>query len=190
MSQQTETIRTGDSPAVGLSGDLIAMLSSFLGGDQRGAGDAGLGTRPIEAGDGLDRTGNITNVLSDILGGGAGKLGGAFQQLINQQIGDEVGASRARFGASGGVSRGTPAAVAEGTIRARSAPALTAAVGNLQLQTLTPLLQLMAGLAGRGLPQAEDSVLVKDNPLVTGLGALSGLAEGTGSVLTGLRGRR
>lgn len=179
MGQKTETVRTGDSPAVGLAGNFIDFLEPFLTG-------SGVGTRPIQMNDGPNRTGGIASILNDILSGGAGKLGGSLQELVQQSINDEVGAVRARFGASGGTSRGTPAAVAESVVRSRAAPQLAATVGNLQLQTILPLLQLVQGLSGRGLPQLEDSVLVKDNPLITGLGAVSGLARAGGAALQGV----
>ena len=56
----------------------------------------------------------------------------AVRQLLENKASRDIADLRARFGASGGVSRGTPAAFAESMYRAEALPQIAAAMGDLR----------------------------------------------------------
>lgn len=150
----------GGGAATGLSDNLIAFLS-------QGLNTGSFGTGSPAGGGAMGQTVGIAGVLNDILSGGAGKLGGSLNQLITNDTNDQVNALRARYGASGGTAYGTGAQYGEGVIRAKQAPALTQAVGNLQLNAVQNLLSVISGLAGKGIAQRQG--VMEQNPLLTGL---------------------
>lgn len=173
--------QVGGGPAVGLAKDFTSWLDNALTTGSFGLGNSGMqanNANPVG-----DTTG-IAGVLNDILAGGAGKLGGSINQLISQHQTQDVGDLRARFGAGGGQSLGTPAAFAEASYRAKAAPEAATAIGNLQLNALLPILQMIAGLSGKGISQRE--TLASPNPWLSGLTALAGGATGAGNLLTGI----
>lgn len=129
-----------------------------------GAGTAGqrqAGSNPFGT------TGGIGSILTDLLSGGAGNIGGSIAQLISQQNERDVQGLRSRFGAGGGTAFGTPAAYGEALLRSETAPKLTQAIGGLQTNLLGMLLPLYAGLASKGIPQAE--TVLQPNALTQGL---------------------
>lgn len=140
--------QVGGGPATGLAQDWTNFLEQGLNTGTFGPGFAA-GSSAMGA------TQGIGGFLNDILSGGAGKLGGSLQQILQTQQTSDINSLRSRFGAGGGTAFGTPAAYAESTYRAQAAPQITSAIGNLQLQTLLPLLGQIGGLAQRGIPQAE-----------------------------------
>lgn len=137
----------------------------------------------MDRADPVGKTQGIAGVISDLFSPGAGVAGKNIQELIQQDITKQVGATRARFTAGGGVSRGTPAAYAESNIRATSAPRIAHEISSLQLSTLLPLLQIMSNLGSKGISQRE--TLVQDNPWLLALQGLSGAAQGVGAIGTG-----
>lgn len=140
--------QVGGGPATGLAQDYTNFLEQGLNTGTFGPGFAAGGSA-------MGATQGIGGFLNDILSGGAGKLGGSLQQILQTQQTNDVNSIRSRFGAGGGTAFGTPAAYAESTYRAQAAPQIASAIGNLQLQTLLPLLGQIGGLAQRGIPQAE-----------------------------------
>lgn len=58
----------------------------------------------------------------------------AMQQILNQRHSEDVANLRARFGASGGASRGTPAQYAEAQLDAQQLPQIAAALGQIRQQ--------------------------------------------------------
>jgi hypothetical protein len=120
------------------------------------------------------QTGGISGILNDILGGGAGHLGGALQQLLQTQQTNDVNSIRSRYGVGGGTGFGTPAAYGESTYRAQAAPQIATAVGNLQLQALGPILQQIGALSQRQTPQAQ--TVGQQNPFIQALGAVAPIA--------------
>lgn len=200
-------VKTTPSPASGLGQQWIDFLSSGLGGSFNGMGGGGNGFTQDQqntlAGFGLGTptkkgqtpstafaganpigaTKGIAGDINDILSSGAGQLGGSLQQLLARQNTQNIGDLRARFGQTGN-TYGTGAQFAESNYRAAAAPEAATQIGRLQLETLMPLLQLMSGTAGKGIPQSQN--YLEQNPLVSGLEALSGVAGGTGSFLKGL----
>lgn len=141
----------GGGAATGLADNLIGFLNGGLTGSFGGgsAGAQALNANPMAS------TGGIAGVLNDILSGGAGQLGGNMANMIHQTSQRNVNDLRARYGASGGMSMGTPAAYAESMMRAQEAPQLTQAIGGLQMQALMPIMQMMQGLASKGIAQRE-----------------------------------
>lgn len=166
------------------------------GGRFRGGRGAAPRTGPldrVDQSDPLGQTQGIAGVINDILGGSQLDTTQALQQQIQTDIDTGVADLRAGFGASGGTSLGTPASVGEAVFRSRAAPLKTIATEGLlrgrqqlQLQTLLPILQLMASLSGRGIPQAQEEVLTSPNTFLQILEGLSGAAQGVGSIATGL----
>jgi hypothetical protein len=148
----TQTKEVGGGPATGLANDFVKFLQSGLNSGTFGGLSGATGAMNANP---FGSTNGIAGVLNDILSGGAGKLGGSLQELIGKQETRDVNDLRARFGASGGTAFGTPAAYAESLLRSETAPKLTQAVGGLQLQTLSQLLPLLAGLSQRGISQRE-----------------------------------
>jgi hypothetical protein len=132
---------------------------------------------------GADSSKGISSILNDILSGGAGNLGGALQKILATQQAGDVGNLRSRY-SMGGTGAGTPAAYAESLYRANAAPQASMQIGQLQLQTLLPLLQAMMGLSEKGIPQA--STLVEPSMFSQITSGLAGLASGAGSALMGL----
>lgn len=184
MGSKATPVASGGGPAVGLADTLTQYLSSLFGGMpgfQQNAADNMGRADPIGKTDGI--FGNIWDILSP----GGGNVGGALKAMIQQNTKDEVGASRARFTQSGGVSRGTPAAVAEGTIRAREGPALTSAIGGLQMNAIQSLLPIISALAGKGIAQREESTVFQPNTWLSVLQALGGAAQGAGALASGLK---
>lgn len=132
MGSQTKTV--GGSPTSPLAKEFTNWL---MGGLTTGNyGQAGAG-----------------GVLTDILSGGAGKIGGSLSTLLQNQQMRDTDALRARY-SSGAGAYGSGAQYAEGLYKAQAAPQITSAIGNLQLQALNPIMQQMGGLTALGTPQA------------------------------------
>ena len=166
MVSQVKTIGCG--PAKGLANNFVQWLQNGLTtGSFGGAGPAGAGS--------MTQTAGLAGLFNDILSGGAGKIGGALQTMINQQNTQNVADLRSRYGAFGGTGFGTPAAYAESQYRAQEPAQTTAAIGNLQLSAMTPLLQSIMGLSAKGIPQAESVIQPSAfSQVMQGLGSVAG----------------
>ncbi len=77
----------------------------------------------------------------------------AMQQQMGQQQGRDIADLRSRFSAGGGMSMGTPAAVAEGLYRANAAPNIAAMMGNMNMQQQGLNTQSFGAMANAGLGQ-------------------------------------
>jgi hypothetical protein len=141
----------GGGPATGLADSFVQFLSQGLN-----TGTFGSGTPA--GGDAMGSTIGIAGVLNDILSGGAGKLGGSLSQLISNDTNDQVNALRARYGAAGGTAYGTGAQYGEGVIRAKQAPQLASAVGNLQMNAIQNLLGIIGNISQKGITQRQGTV--------------------------------
>jgi hypothetical protein len=115
----------------------------------------------------------------------------SLASLIESDIGRGVADIRERFTAGSGGGLGTPGAVGEALFRSEAVPRKALAIGQLetqnimqQLQAILPLLQLMGGITGMGIPQA--SVVQKPGLFGEILGPLAGAATGAGSILQGI----
>jgi hypothetical protein len=161
----------GGGAATGLADNFIQFLSQGLNSGTFGAGNAA-------GGDAVGSTQGIAGVLNDILSGGAGNVGGAMAQLIKNDTNDQVLNMRARYGASGGTAFGTGAQYGEGVLRSKQAPAITQAVGGLQLGAIQNLLGLVGNLSQKGIAQRQGTM--QENPWVTGA---SIVANGAGKAL-------
>lgn len=148
----TQTKEVGGGPAVGLANDFVKFLQSGLNSGTFGGATAATGAMNANP---YASTSGIAGILNDILSGGAGNLGGSLQEMISKQGERDVNAVRSRFGVGGGTAFGTPAAYAESMVRSETAPKLATAVGGLQLQALSPLLSILAGLSSKGITQRE-----------------------------------
>lgn len=172
----------GGGSAVGLSDDLIKALRSVIGGNF--GGQPGPGQR-FDAANPTGSTYNFLSGLTDILSPGGGGTGAGLRDLITRRQTEDVADLRGRFGASGGMAFGTPAAYAESNYRARAAPEAAIATGKLQLDALMPFLNLLTQLAGRGVSQRATSISPSDfTQIASGLG---GLASGVGDFATGIK---
>lgn len=175
----TPTSRTvGGSPVPGLPQDFMNFLQQGLTTGMFGnPGQAAWGAQPI------GQTQGLAGMLNDVLSGGAGKLGGSLQQIIQQQQAGDVANLRARY-SMGGTGTGTPSGYAESLYRAQAAPRAAVQIGNLQRSWAEPLMQMMYGLTQRGTPQAVTTL--QQSPLMQMMSMLPGLAGGAGSVMRAL----
>lgn len=197
MTPNTQTV--GGGPATGLANEFTQWLSQGLatgifGGPSPGA--AVSGANPVAGVQALTQrltggappkipgspTTGPSGIVNDILSGGAGKIGGSLQQILAQQQGTDVANLRSRY-SMGGTGTGSPAAFAESLYRSQAAPQAAMQIGQLQLSALLPLLNMIAQLSGRGIPQASTVVGPSDFSQITG--GLAGLAEGAGAFGTG-----
>ena len=103
----------------------------------------------------VEQTGGIMGVLSDILAGGGGNVGGSLATLLEKSQERNVNNIRSRFGAGGGMAFGTPGAYAESLYRAEAAPQIATQVGQLQLSAVQPLIQGIMQMYGINTPQAQ-----------------------------------
>lgn len=170
----------GGGPATGLAKDYTDWLDKGLN-----TGTFGTAAGGYKGEGAMKDTAGLTGIFNDILSQGGGKLGGSLGELIKMNQERDVGALRARFGASGGMSFGTPAAFAESSYRAQAAPQAATAIGQLQLSALEPILRSMLSLSGLGIPQAQTTV--STNPWLSGLEALAGGATGAGALISGIK---
>ncbi|KKL53823.1 hypothetical protein LCGC14_2271560 [marine sediment metagenome] len=177
LGPSTETIATGGGAATPVAEDFASFLQNFLG-----QGGQPLGRDPTQ------QTTGIMQALNELIAGPDVRgQQSAVQQIIQQDTERQTANLRERFTAGGG-SRGTPSAVAEGLFRSEVTPRIAAATGELDLranqqriQALMPFLQLLSGFAGRGVPQAEESIIVKPGPL----DYLAGFAESGAGIAAG-----
>lgn len=145
MGAKTKTVG-GSKAGMGLSDDFVAALGELLNGGQTG--------RPA-GNKAVTSTTGVMGVLSDILSGGGGKVGGGLADLLQKSQERNVNNLRARFGAEGGTAFGTPAAYAESLYRAEAAPQIATQVGKLQLDALSPLLSAYTNVFDKNTPQAQ-----------------------------------
>lgn len=176
-----KTREVGGGSSVGLADDLVSAFRSLLQGNY--GGQPGPGQR-YDAANPVKSTNDFLGSITDILSPGGGRAGAGLTETINRQSGRDVADLRARYGAGGGMSFGTPAAYAESLYRAEAAPRAAVAVSQTQLSALLPLLNLMAQLAGRGVSQR--STTIEPPAALSWLQGLSGAASGTGDLLKGL----
>lgn len=189
MGLDTKYKEVGGGPATGLATDFVNMLRQGLFGSFGGptAGARMAGANPYAQSMG------VAGVLNDILAGGAGQLGGSLGEMMSRQAERDVAGLRSRFGMTGGMGFGTPAAFAESMYRAEAAPRAALAVGGLQMQALQQLLPVLANISGRGISQREviaqpgtgASILATVAPIVgTVLGAATGGPPGAAAGAT------
>jgi hypothetical protein len=65
---------------------------------------------------------------------------------------------RSRFGASGGMAFGTPAAYGEALLRSETAPKMAQVMQQGQLAAISQLLPIFANLSGKGITQREGTL--------------------------------
>jgi hypothetical protein len=145
MGAKTKTVG-GSKGGMSLSDDFMTVMGQLLNGGQTG--------RPAGTG-AVDSTKGVAGVLNDVLSGGGGNMGGALAKLLEKSQERNVNNLRGRFGASGGMAFGTPAAHAEAVYRAEAAPQIATQVGEMQLKALSPLLGLYGGITDKNTPQAQ-----------------------------------
>ena len=181
MGSDPETISSGGGAAGPVADDFAKFLQDILGG--------GLGP-------GEDPTGKTTAIMQAlnelIAGPDVRGQQSAVQESIRQDTEFQTANIRERF-TSGGGSRGTPSAVAEGIFKSRVTPRIATAVGDLELranrqriEALLPFLQLLGGFAGRGVPQAGTDVIVRPGKLETA----TGLAVAGSEIFGNIKGRK
>jgi hypothetical protein len=122
MGAFTQGVANGGVPQI----DMSAIMQAFQGlGNATGA----LGSP--------SNTLNTNNSINPVSAGSAdanGTFGTAVQGVLDRQLQRNIADLRARFGASGGTSMGTPAGSAEALLRAEALPQMAAALGNINLQ--------------------------------------------------------
>jgi hypothetical protein len=190
---------TTPSPAQPLGEDLLSLFSFLVTGQQptQEAAPTGLGGRlgGLFGGTGrspVDQTSAVAQGLNRVLTApDLAPTGTALQEIIQRESGRNIADLRSRFGASGGTSLGTPAAVAESLFRAETGPRIAATLGELGLRgqqldanKVLSLLQIIASLGARGIPQSRTEVLSKQSPFAEFISTLSGGAQGAASIIS------
>lgn len=184
---KTKAVEHGGGGAAGLSGDFINFLDSFVKGTPGGSS-----ANPMAQTAGANPLGTTNDIMSNIkslLGGDTpfGGMGKSLTELIQSQQKEDLANIDAKYTASGaGSSAGTPAAVASSLYKANAAPQAALGMGNLSLQTLMPLLQMISGTANKGISQATSDLVVSPDVMTQIAQGLSGLAAGGGSFLSGM----
>jgi len=187
MSAKQKTVQP-KSQATPLAEDVLGFLQGQIGPE---------GFGPLTA---LQR--QAQNFLGDFLALGPEQLSpllGQLEGIQQRRTGEQVGDLREAFSIGGG-RFGTTASIGEARLRegleetfgaqlsqlllAQQGQQITAAgtAGTLAAQNIDPFIQL----AGLGILPEE--IFFEQNPFVTGLGALAGLAGGAGSLIGGLKG--
>ena len=139
----------GGGPATGLANDFVSFLQHGLNTGSFGAGTAG---QRFMGADPMGSTMGIGSVLNALL---SGEAAGPMSELISKQGERDVAALRSRFGASGGMAFGTPAAFGEAVLRSETAPRIAQVVQQGQLAAISQLLPLFANISMRGITQRE-----------------------------------
>lgn len=215
MSAQTETVER-ESQATPLAEDVLGLLRQQIEGarmgttggpgqtpqQRQGALDAnafGMGVGPLQREAGT----SMRQLLNSLEGGGIGvpqEQRAALEQVQTNQRERALADLGEQFGMAGS-SLGTPQSVGQARLlselvprqtqqlfeegRARQGQLMQAIMGMQQLgqQNVEPFFQM----ARQGILPEE--VVVKEHPLVSGLGAVSGLGKGAGSFLQGFNDR-
>lgn len=151
MGYEEKTV--GGGSAKGLGEDFTRFLSELINTGSFGGGTAG---QQFNAEDPANDTQGIFGLLNSIISNPQADQ--SVQQLISKDITRGRNDLRARFGASGGMGFGTPAAVAEGVYQAEQAPRTAVALDEMsraRLASLMPLFGITRDIAGRGITQAQ-----------------------------------
>jgi hypothetical protein len=193
LGPSTETVATGGGAATPVADEFAKFLQSILTGGFATTTVPGqpreLSRRPgmavpTEAAttrrDPVDQTTGIAQALNALIAGpDVSGQQSAVQEIIQKDTERQTANLRERFTAGGG-SRGTPSAVAEGLFRSNVTPRIAAATGELDLRAnqqrnaaVMQFLRILAAFSGRGVPQAEESIIVQPGPL----DYLAGFAE-------------
>lgn len=180
MGGDPEVITSGGGAAGPVGQDFAGFLQGILGG-------GGPTSDPV------GQTTDIMKALNELIAGPDVRgQQSAIQQTIQQDSERQIANLRERFTVGGG-SRGTPSAVSEGLFRSTVTPKIATAVGDLELranqqriQALLPFLQILAGFAGRGVPQAGTDIVVRPGELETA----AGLAVAGSEIFGNIKGNR
>lgn len=189
MGPKVKTVESGGGPATQLGDEFVGFLKQFITGSGYGGTNGGtpmgqtMGATPAAS------TGLIGGNLLSMLAGT--DVEGSLASSIERRQGEDIANLRERYTASGaGNSVGTPAAFAESSYRAQAAPEASMAIGKLRLETMLPLLQIIAQLSGRGISQRTSENFIDPGALAQISGALAGLAQGGGALASGFNAGR
>lgn len=165
----------GGGKATGLGNDLATWLDQALRTGTFGSGAGGGSAAGNFANNG------ISAIFNDILSPGAGKLGGALGETIQNQKQFDLSSILGRFGAGGGMSFGSPAAYGASNYLAKEAPAEALGIGNLQMSALAPILNMMMGIGQKGISQRQTMVQPSDlSQALSVIAPVAGAAFGAG----------
>lgn len=143
----------GGGSATGLADSFTAALKGFIDTGSFGGGTAGQQTGAANPmGDAAGIFGLMNSIINNP------QADASVQEMLTRDINRGRDDIRARFGASGGMGFGTPAAVAEGMYQAESAPRIAMAMDEMatnRLGALLPIFNMAAQMAALGTPQAQ-----------------------------------
>lgn len=166
-----ETV-VGGQPTQGLPQDFTNFLQNFINTGSFGSGTAG---QQAGAATPVSDTQDIFGLLNSIISNPSADQ--SVQDLISKDIERGRNDLRARFGTSGGMGFGTPAAFAESLFQAEQVPRTTLALDELsrnRLASLMPFFQQAGALTQQGTPQAQATL--QPDAFSTALNAITGLA--------------
>jgi len=170
MGYKEKTV--GGGPATGLADEFVSFLQNFITSGQFG-GSSGKGTKknPNEVRGGVGGSAATSQYQAENPQADATGIFGLLNSMISNPQADksvqdliakdsERGRNdlRARFGASGGMAYGSPAAYAESLYQAEQAPRTAVAMDQMAQQrigSLMPFFQMLQNLSGMGIPQAQ-----------------------------------
>lgn len=151
MGYQERTV--GGGPATGLADNFVNFLNKAITTGSFGSGTAGQQFNAENpSGDAAGIFGLLNSLISNP------QADKSVQDMISKDIVRGRDDLRARFGASGGMGYGTPAAVAEGVYQAEQAPRTAIAMDSMaqnRLASLMPLFGMINQLSSMGIPQAQ-----------------------------------
>lgn len=171
MGYEEKTV--GGGPATGLANDFTSFLKNMITSGSFGGGTAGQQTAGANpSGDAQGIMGLLNSIVSNP------QADKSVQQLISKDIERGRNDLRARFGASGGMGFGTPAAVAEGIYQAEQAPRTAVAMDQMaqgRIGALMPFFQMINQLSSLGIPQAQSTM--QPNAWMQGFNIISDIAN-------------
>lgn len=152
----------GGGPAVGLAENFTNFLNRIITTGSFGGTTA---AQQANAANPIGSTQDVFGFLNSIIQGPDAGLITTINDMISKETDRSANALRARFGAQGGMAFGTPAAFAEGVLRAEAAPRAALAVDEINrankalgIQALMPLFQMASGLSQAGIAPRQGTL--------------------------------
>lgn len=167
MGAHEQTV--GGGSAKGLGKDVISWLAGGLNNGQFGGGA-------------IDATRGITGIINQFTNADfTDPNSTALMKLANFQRMQGVNDMRSRY-SLGGTGYGTPAASGEALYGAQFDNQLIANLGQQKMNVALQLLNIMAGLGSKGIPQAQ--TVMQPGFLDSALGTLTGVAGAIPGVMS------
>jgi len=155
----------GGGPAKGLANDFVSFLQNFItsgkfgGAETRGGIGGSSATSQFNAENPMADSAGIFGLLNSIISNPQADK--SVQDLISKDVERGRNDLRARFGASGGMAYGSPAAFAESLYQAEQTPRTALALDQMaqsRIGALMPFFQMLMNTSSLGIPQAQTTM--------------------------------